>query len=331
MNTVCRGKTIGPVTNRPYRPYRPHITMKWFSVAISLGVFAAFAAPAQAPAAAAPDAAPKADDGTLSGYSTLDIDGVGVYISDFKGRIESLSDGVRITLKSDDPEKKPLPISANKMTFSYAGEGGSTPSRIVLEGSVAIEHPQATVHAEKADWDFEKGTLTFTGNPVINSPQIKEAQAEKVVLNFNEDRVEMYKARAKELPLRGATEGAEQDPSFLSEQDIADWPAFIAKIKEQAADEKLSPGKRILGLMDEKVRNFLTTVPSETLLQDKSAVLKQINKVMANKSLYDASVWKGITFAPEIAALLDKKPLEGKEQTQLNRALIEAAYPDIIK
>jgi len=304
--------------------------MKWFSVAIALVVFAAFAALAQAPAAA-PDAAPKADDGTLSGYSTMDIDGVGVYVSDFKGRIESLSDGVRITLKSDDPEKKPLPISANKMTFSYADNSGSAPSRIVLEGAVSIDHPQATVRAEKADWDFDKGILTFTGNPVINSPQIKEAQAEKVILNFKEDRIEMYKARAKELPLGGATEGLDQDPSILREENIRDWPAFIAKIKEQAADAKPSPGKRILGLMDEKVRNLLTTVPSETLLKDKSAILKQINKVMANKGLYDANVWKGITLAPEIAALLDKKPLEGKEQTLLNRALIEAAYPDIIK
>ena len=293
--------------------------MKWFSVALALAVFAALAALAQE------------DDGTLSGYNTLDIDGVGVYVSDFKGRIESLSDGVKIMLKSDDPTKKPLPISANSMKFSYSGDSGNTPSLIVIEGNVAIEHPQATVHSDKAEWDFKKGTLTFTGNVKINSPQIKNAEAEKFVLNFNDNRVEMYKGRAKDLDLHGTMEGVEQDPSLLSEQDIADWPAFIAKIKAQAADEKPSPGKRILGLMDEKVRNVLTTVPAETLLQDKSAILKQINKVMANKSLYDASVWKGVTLAPEIAALLEKKPLEGKEQTQLNRALIEAAYPDIIK
>lgn len=292
--------------------------MKWFSVAISLGVFAAFAAQAQE------------EDETFGGYDTLDIDGVGVYISDFDGRIESLSEGVRITLKSDDPEKKPLPINANSMKFSYDGDSGNTPSLIVIEGNVAIEHPDATVHSDKAEWDFKKGVLTFTGNVKISNAQIKEAEAEKFVLNFNDGQVVMYNARAKNVDLHGATKG-DQDPSLLTEQDVRDWSAFIAKIKEQAASEKPSPGKRILGLMEEKVRNFLTTVPSETLLDDKSAILKQINKVMANKNLYDESTWKGITLAPEIAGLLEKESLDGKEQTLLNRALIETAFPGIMK
>jgi len=292
--------------------------MKWFWGAILLSVCSVFAVSAQE------------DDGALGGYNALDIDGVGVYVSDFNGRIESLSDGVRITLKSDDPANKPLPISANSMKFSYAGESGTTPSLIVISGNVTIEHPDATVQSDKAEWNFKEGTLTFTGNAKISSPQIKEAQAEKVILNFNENRVEMHKMRAKEVPLSGASED-NRDPSFLREQDVADWPGFIAKIKKEAASEKASPGKRILGLMDEKVRNFLTTVPAETLLEDKSAILKQINKVMTNKNLYDESAWKGISIAPELTELLNKENLEPKQQTLLNRALIKAAYPGMIK
>ena len=155
--------------------------------------------------------APGKDGGNVvSGYSSMDYK-AGYMESSFDGKIEKMSDGVKITLKSDDAAKKPLPITSREVKFSWPEKGGSQPSKIVIEGKVVVEHPDASVHAEKAEWDFEKGILTFTGSPVMKSPKMPDGiEAQKVVLNFNDGRVQVYGGRAHNARIAGIGEGKDE-------------------------------------------------------------------------------------------------------------------------
>jgi hypothetical protein len=282
-------------------------------------------------AAAAPAPAASSDADGMGGYTSLRLDQAGVFVGTFDGKIESLSDGVKITLLSNDPEKKPLPISANQMKFSWP-EGGSAkkPSRILLEGKVVIEHPQAKVRAEKADWDFDKGLLTFTGDPVMSSEQVEELQGEKIVLNFKENRFQVFGGRAKVINLQPVAEGGPSGSSLLQESDITDWAGFIGQIKSQGAAAGPSPGKQVLSLLEPQVQKLVTTVAAETLIENKGKLLKQVNHVITSPRLYNADAWKGVELAPEIQALAGQANLSAPDQMRLNRALIEAAFPGMV-
>jgi hypothetical protein len=239
-----------------------------------------------------------------------------------------MTDGVRISLRSENPELKPIPIVANKMKFTWPEKGGKRPSRIVLEGKVVIDHPQANVRADKADWDFEKGILTFTGSPVMKSPQVPEGiEAQKIVLNFNGDRFEVYGGRAKEIHL-GDMAGEEAGP--LRAEDVRDWPGLFAILKTQAAANEPSPGKRLVSLLDPKAQHAIASDEVEQLLKNKEAILKTINHALTNPKLYDAAAWQGVELGAEAKALLGKGTRSAKESARLNRLLLEAAYPDFI-
>jgi hypothetical protein len=287
----------------------------------------AYGADAGAPASGAAQGM----DSSLGGYTSLRLDEAGLFVGGFDGTIDRLSDGVKITLLSTDPSLKPLPISAREMKFSWNKEANSTkPSKILLEGKVAIDHPQATVRAEKADWDLDAGMLVFTGAPVITTEQVPQGiEGQKVVLNFNQNKFEVYGGRAKEIPLQSAMgPGAAPDPNLLREQDIKDWPKFLESIRTQAAADKPSPGKQLVTLLDAKVQKLLTTTAMETLLGDKAAVLKQINKVIGNPKFYNEPAWAGISLndsTQEMLAQGAKAPM-----TRLNRSLLSAAYPGIV-
>ena len=153
---------------------------------------------AQAPAPPAAD--------SMGSYTTMDVEFGNMFLS-FDGKIDSMTDGVKITLHSDDPAKKPVPISANQAKFTWPQGGGDRPSNILLEGKVVVEHPEVNVRAEKAEWDFDKGLLTFTGSPVMSSAKFPDGiEAQKVVLDFNTGRVQVYGGHGHNVRLVGMGE-----------------------------------------------------------------------------------------------------------------------------
>jgi hypothetical protein len=268
----------------------------------------------------------------MNSYTIMDYE-AGYMSSSFSGKIDRMTDGVRITLRSENPELKPIPIEANTMKFTWPEQGGNRPSRIVLEGKVVIDHPEANVRADKADWDFEKGILTFTGSPVMKGPQAPEGiEAQKIVLNFNEDRFEVYGGRAKEIRLgeMGGEEGGEHKAGPLRAEDVPDWPAFLAIVRTQAAANEPSPGKRLVSLLDPQVQQAITSDEVEQLLKDKGAIVKPINHALTNPKFYDAAAWQEIELGAEAKVLLGKGTRSTKESARLGRLLLEAAYPDLI-
>lgn len=292
-----------------------------------------FALVAAAIWAAAPIAA--AQDQSLGGYKSMKIDYIGELTGGFDGRFETMSGGVEITLTAEDPNLKPLPIKARTMTFEY-GEGSGTPARIVMQGGVSVNHPTAAVMSEKAVWDFESGEMTFSGDVVMNNDRMQDVRCEQLVLNFNTNRYRMTNVKAQGITLPGdaaAAGGAAAgggDPSLLDSGDVKDWAGLVDTFKKQAAAEGASPGRQIAALLDAETRGILKSASTETIVGNKGAFLKQLNKVLQSPNLYKADAWAGTALSDEAKSLIDKKDRTAAETIRLNRLLICAAYPDFI-
>lgn len=277
----------------------------------------------------AQDAAQGEAKSQLGGYDALNIE-AGVAEFTFDGRIDSLTGGAKVTLISDDPAKQPLPISANKITFTPSEKDPKKPSKIVLDQKVVVTHPQGTVRADKAEWDLEAGILTFTGSPVMSTPKAKEIRADKMILDFNGNHIRGEGMRIQEWRMgEGIGGGEAADPSLLGEKDVKDWAGFLDKVRTQAGAKEASPGKQIVSLLDSKVQNLIKTLPTEQLVENKESILKQINKVLQNPKLYDEAAWNGIEIPAAAKDLMATKPT-GPDQIRLNRLLLEAAYPGVI-
>lgn len=269
-----------------------------------------------------------------SDYTALQLDSVENLVADFEGRIERMWGGVAITLVSDDPEVAPLPISGDEIRFDYPEEGGTMPSRIVLEGNAHIEHPQATVTAERADWDFEAGTLVFTGNPVLNSPNIRNLKAKSILLDFENNRFQIEQGRDAVVDTSSsAATMRTADPSLLKEDQIKDWPALSTLLREQCLAEAPSPGRRIMEALGEGNAQRVAVLTVEQLGALKADFVKQLNKALVLPDVYDAAAWEGVALPQEARDLLAAQAnaeLERRQVTRLNRLLVEAAYPGLI-
>ncbi|HPO12056.1 MAG TPA: hypothetical protein PLI09_01320 [Candidatus Hydrogenedentes bacterium] len=269
--------------------------------------------------------------GDMGGYTSMSID-AGRFVGSFSGgmAIKEMTDGVRITLLSEDKNMKPVPIRAYKMKFDYK-EGATRPSAITMEGNVEVQHPQGTITAEKAEWNFDTGLLVFSGNPVMSGEQVKEMSGSKFTMNFKTGEVEVTDMRVKEYPFNtpGAS-GGTGDPSLLTQGDVKEWAGFLKTLKDQAAGEAASPGKQIAKQLDGEMRRMLLNVSVEALAEEKGTMVKQLNKVLKKDALYSEAAWKGVTLSEEAKGLLAKEGRKPEETTRLNRLLLEAAYPDYI-
>jgi len=173
---------------------------------------------AMAAALLAQEPAPQGGN-SMGSYTIMDLDWVGRMVCSFDGKIDSMSDGVKITLRSDDPAKKPVLISANEVKFTWPEGGGNRPSSILFEGEVVIDHPDASVQADKAEWDFGNGLVTFTGSPVMRSPKMPDGiEAQKVVLDFNTGKVQVYGGHGHNVRLVGSTEETKTEKPAASEE-----------------------------------------------------------------------------------------------------------------
>ena len=204
-----------------------------------------------------------------------------------------MTDGVRITLLSDDPEMKPLPIRAQSMHFTWP-EGAGTPQAIVMDGNVEIQHPQASVSAAHAEWDFNKGELVFSGNPVMNNDRVKGLHGEVMILNFEANTFEVRKVTAEEVPIQST--GASGPSSSLLPQRrrcARRWRPYRPHENDAAAN-KPSPGKQVLAQVDPDLRSVLMNASTEALVAQKAVLIKQLNKVLQSRKSMTPPPGKGL-------------------------------------
>jgi len=273
--------------------------------------------------------------GGTEGYSKMSVI-AGVMTGNINTkRLDKLSDGVQIELISEDGTKPNLPIKASTVTFTWI-EGKSTPATISMRGSVDINHPQAHITAERADWNLESGELVFTGNPVLDSEDFKNLKADEIRINMETGAYQLRQGNVKEMPLQGAESGVSGGsgaavPGMLSESDISDWTVFLDTLKAEAKAEGENPGKQIMSRLGEKPRGMLMGTDTAVLVGAKGQVLEQLNGVLRRSGMFKRSAWAGKTLSEEIEALLKIQEQTPEQQVRQNRLLLHAAYPDLVK
>jgi hypothetical protein len=267
----------------------------------------------------------------MSGYSSMEIDAGRMKGNFATGAIDEMTDGVKIRLLSDDPDKKPLPIRAQTMKFTWK-EGQSTPSTIVMDKNVEVNHPDAQITAGHAEWNFDSGEVVFTGDPVVNNDKIKGLRGEKMILNVKTNNFEVTRVRADQVPLQGmdAGPGGKGDPSLLREGDVKDWAALISLLRTEAKADGAAPGKQIVSQISADNRQLLMSVDTAVLLQRKGDIVKLVNSVLKSPKLYSEAAWQGRALSEEAQKLIAAEKRTPEEQTRLNRLLLSAAYPELV-
>ncbi len=296
--------------------------------ALALVCSAAMAAePAKAPAPAAP-----AQGAGMSGYNSMEIDAGRMKGNFATGAIDEMTEGVKIRLLSDDPDKKPLPMKAQTMKFTWK-EGQTTPSTIVMDHNVEVNQMDTLITAGHAEWNFESGEVVFTGDPVVNNDKIKGLRGEKMTLNVKTNNFEVTRVRADQVPLQGmegGPAGGKGDPSLLREGDVKDWAALIGKLRAEANAADAAPGKQIVSQISADNRKLLMSVDTAVLLQRKGDIVKLVNSVLKSPKLYSEAAWKGRALGEEAQKLVAAEKRSPEEQTRLNRLLLNAAYPELV-
>jgi hypothetical protein len=263
---------------------------------------------------------------SMGGYTAMEIEAGRMKGNFATGAIEEMTDGVRIRLLSEDPELHPLPIRANSMKLTWT-EGSTTPSTILMEKNVEVQHPDAAITADRAEWNFDSGELVFSGNPEVNSRQLKGLRGDKMILNLKTNTFEVMRVRAEQVPLQTPEEAERVPENALREQHITQWEKLIDAIKDQAQAEAPSPGKQILSLMSNQNQQLLLTLETAMLAERKSDILRLLNNILTAPGFYKEEAWAGLVLPEEAQALLAQPNLDSKQQTQLNRLLLETAYP----
>lgn len=270
------------------------------------------------------------DTGGLGGYSSMEIDAGRMKGNFATGAIDEMTGGVKIRLLSDNPGMKPLPIKAQTMKFTWK-EGESTPATILMEGGVEVNHPDASITADKADWDFNTGDLVFTGNPVVNNDRIKGLRGERMRLNLKNDTFEVDRVRADQVPLQGMDGGAAKGGAqAVAMADVKDWAGLIAALRSEGAAAGENPGKQVLSLVSEKNRQMLMTLDTAVLLDNKDDLLKVLDTAVKSPKLYKEAAWAGKTLPEEAQKLIAAETRTAVEQARLNRLLLHAAYPALV-
>jgi hypothetical protein len=126
--------------------------------------------------------------------------------------------------------------------------------------------------------------------------------------------------------LRYASQPA--DASLLSMNDIRDWPAFLSALSASGKSAQPSPSKRIWELLPKDIRS--AAGKSVVGNEQKSNIIKALNSsILSNRDFYKEAYFPNIRLPRGIRGFLsDQENLSSSDAQKLNRALIEAAYPN---
>ncbi|HNY86058.1 MAG TPA: hypothetical protein PKL54_10010 [Candidatus Hydrogenedentes bacterium] len=271
-----------------------------------------------------------AQDQGLGGYSSMEIDAGQMKGNFATGAIDEMTGGVKIRLLSDDEKLKPLPIKAQTMKFTWT-EGASTPSLIIMEKGVEVTHPDASITADRAEWNFDSGALVFTGNPVVNNERIKGLRGDRMTLNLKDNTFQVDRVRADQVPLQGVEGGGARGGAMLvSESDVKDWAGLITALRGELKAGGPSPARQITGLLSPDKQKMLTTLDTAVLLENKGELVKVLNNAVKSPKLYDEAAWAGKALPEEAKALVAAAERSPEDQAKLNRLLLHAAYPELV-
>jgi ABC-type glycerol-3-phosphate transport system permease component len=116
--------------------------------------------------------------------------------------------------------------------------------------------------------------------------------------------------------------------------EVRDWPGLARRILEAGRADAPSPGRRIWTLLDEPGRALLAGVAAAPAVTDEQedALLGALNRVLARRDLDDAVAFAHVAASQDARRLLERPRagLSPGQVVRLNRALLEAAYPQLV-
>ena len=112
-----------------------------------------------------------------------------------------------------------------------------------------------------------------------------------------------------------------QGASSFSEEDIVNLPSFATELQEpnQVADY-------LWGRLSVKTQQLLSNYSSESDAEARKALTRDLNVIIQQTSIYTVDRFSEVRRRPETQALLEVNP-QGEELVQLNRMLLEDAFP----
>jgi ABC-type transport system involved in multi-copper enzyme maturation permease subunit len=126
---------------------------------------------------------------------------------------------------------------------------------------------------------------------------------------------------------------SERPATLLRQNSILNFPGLVSKIEMQGSADALSPGKQIWSRWSEGLKTKLSNRNAEengiASIGLASNVVDELNKLLPDRTFYDAKAWSGIDLNDETKQLADRNvgKLSDDEVKRLNRLLLEAAYP----
>jgi hypothetical protein len=113
----------------------------------------------------------------------------------------------------------------------------------------------------------------------------------------------------------------ENSATSLSSGGITDAAAFVAKLTNGTDAVSAFLRERL----QDSVKTDLSTYSEATAKAVMSALVKDLNQVVAGPSIYDKARFHNVVLRPETARLLDQNP-RGQQLARLNKLLLEDAY-----
>ena len=125
---------------------------------------------------------------------------------------------------------------------------------------------------------------------------------------------------------------SEKPATLLRQNSILNLSGLVSKIEMQGLAGTPSPGKQVWSRWDEDLKTQLSTAKTEeagnSSIRLGPAVINEFNKLLPDRTFYDAQAWSGIELNAETKALVERSSsLSDDEVKRRNRLLLEAAYP----
>jgi hypothetical protein len=128
---------------------------------------------------------------------------------------------------------------------------------------------------------------------------------------------------------------AENSATAFGSSDIPDLAAFAKKL----ADKSNPVAAFVSDQLDDAVKTALAALPATDAATPasapgppssddkaaKSALVKNLNKIISGPSIYDKSRFQSVTLRPETQALLNQNP-QGRDLVHLNKLLLQDAF-----
>jgi len=125
--------------------------------------------------------------------------------------------------------------------------------------------------------------------------------------------------------------------SAFKSREILDWPAFCRKLTEEARRGRPTPGGRLWARLPARARALTEQCAAGTVLHpvEKEEIVAGLNEALAAGDLFEEEAFSAVAVPDEAKDLMLRAerlgPLSARKLARLNRLLIQAAYPMLVK